>query len=558
MQTSRDPQAEAIAEQKRNWLDAVYDPLAGADTVAQTIAVAALEGKEWDLFVATQWAPLREGGSREKGNNLTFRGKLKTYRGSRLLSETPLFNQATALCAFYPTSDRPPALAVASGPTVYIYSDSNPPANFVLSPIDLTPLEAEAWNIISASNGSDQVDKSLVEALAEALRELRDGGVVQLSPQSLSLLSLEDAEERAVFAIECVRKPLCVQFQLSSAVVFLSASGLLDTGYSIVAVCRDGSIYYLNSSSCKHIVQLEAHACGLITDHGGVVVGCIDGAVYSYSMEGRKRFKMTMSAPIISMDRFDYPAKGFHGYAVALKNKEFRVYVGKNLIFLICAEDIVTALKFGPYGREPAALIMILQGGGLSIKILKRTADFSAQNSLGGTPKEQEIPIPVPKKTKLYVEQTDRERDSSKEMYQTFIRDLFRLRLHGARDYATLFRHSLNPISSTENVKVKLEINILGLGPVFLIKILIRNIGVTVIPSLILNLVPDPKLHSVKKPIIKLYYIVPGVEYTREAHISCVDDLKTSAGKIDVIISEPESERPVIMARVVVPACRSF
>ena len=41
----------------------------------------------------------------------------------------------------------------------------------------------------------------------------------------------------------------------------------------------------------------------------------------------------------------------------------------------------------------------------MTIKMWKRANDVSAVNAIAGAPKEQDQPIPVPKKTKLYVEQ---------------------------------------------------------------------------------------------------------------------------------------------------------
>ena len=38
--------------------------------------------------------------------------------------------------------------------------------------------------------------------------------------------------------------------------------------------------------------------------------------------------------------------------------------------------DTVSAMKFGRFGREDSALVMISASGALSVKILKRTAQF--------------------------------------------------------------------------------------------------------------------------------------------------------------------------------------
>jgi Bardet-Biedl syndrome 1 protein len=55
--------------------------------------------------------------------------------------------------------------------------------------------------------------------------------------------------------------------------------------------------------------------------------------------------------------------------------------------------------------------------------------------SAAGPPPEQDVPLPVPKKTKVYVDQTQRERDQAPQIHRTFQRDLCKLRLETARAY---------------------------------------------------------------------------------------------------------------------------
>lgn len=76
--------------------------------------------------------------------------------------------------------------------------------------------------------------------------------------------------------------------------------------------------------------------------------------------------------------------------------------------------DIVVAMKFGRFGREDNTLVMVSKKGALTVKILKRTAKFIAKEyeeegkvSTGSTAGK----LIVPKKTKLFVDQTMRERE---------------------------------------------------------------------------------------------------------------------------------------------------
>ncbi len=77
--------------------------------------------------------------------------------------------------------------------------------------------------------------------------------------------------------------------------------------------------------------------------------------------------------------------------------------------------DIVVAMKFGRFGREDNTLVMVSKRGALTVKILKRTAKFiareyeeEASKAASGSAAGKLI---VPKKTKLFVDQTMRERE---------------------------------------------------------------------------------------------------------------------------------------------------
>jgi Bardet-Biedl syndrome 1 protein len=95
-------------------------------------------------------------------------------------------------------------------------------------------------------------------------------------------------------------------------------------------------------------------------------------------------------------------------------------------------------MRFGSYGREENALIVIHGKGSITVKMWSRHADIDAlltSASKSGPPPEQDTPLPVPKKTKLYIEQTKRECDQASAIHRVFQRDLCKLRLETARAY---------------------------------------------------------------------------------------------------------------------------
>ena len=69
-----------------------------------------------------------------------------------------------------------------------------------------------------------------------------------------------------------------------------------------------------------------------------------------------------MPANIMALEVLDYKAKSILGVLVALSNCEVHTYLDKMHVDTMVTEDVVTAMKYGRYGREESNLIMITQG----------------------------------------------------------------------------------------------------------------------------------------------------------------------------------------------------
>lgn len=73
--------------------------------------------------------------------------RLKVYRGTGLASESTLLDLPAAVTTFLMDQNEPrtPAVAVASGPFIYVYKNLRPYFKFTLPPLDANPLEQDVW-----------------------------------------------------------------------------------------------------------------------------------------------------------------------------------------------------------------------------------------------------------------------------------------------------------------------------------------------------------------------------------------------------------------------------
>ena len=515
---------EGKQEEHALWLDAYHNPLAGVAAFSGCLELSDLHNNgDYKLLVADETS------------------KLKIFSGTDLVMESPLLDVPCAIASFYTDCNDPnhrPAIAVASGPAVYVYKNLRPFYKFYLPCVEISSVETDLW--------ANMRQKSTSAATAvEALEMAKENGV-SLSTRSLEFLSLETADERTRFIEGVKDSPLIQQtvitclavlkkdkeddtgvgyliigtennrvlildsqfqilrkVQLPAPPVFICTTGLYDVDYRIVIACRNGSISTIkNGEPLSVAIELESQICGMVRVDKSIVVGTMSNTVHAYHVKGKKQYSLYMPAAITNMAAIcQETQKGSKACIIALANGEVRVYNGKILINTVQIRDIVTGMRFGRYGREDATLIMTTVSGAVIIKILPRLANLEVQKGVQtGPPAEQSIPLKVPKKTRLYVEQTEREKQFGIEMHRVFQRDLCKLRLQTARAYVKILTDGQGPLSYTGGSSLRLTAHVQGLGPLFKIKLNIQNTGLKPLTGIPIVFTYNASIYHMKKP----------------------------------------------------------
>mmetsp|Transcript_17466 Transcript_17466/g.38031 ORF Transcript_17466/g.38031 Transcript_17466/m.38031 type:complete len:600 (-) Transcript_17466:231-2030(-) len=558
------------------WLDAWQDPVANVRAYSPCIRMADLAGDgEYRLLIADASK------------------KLKVWKGTVLQSEHNLLEPAVAIASFYSDLSTPrlPALAVAAGPFVFIYRNLRPYYKFTLPPVDIDPQEAEVW-------ADSKTDKSDPLKVVEDLLGLRDNGV-SLSSRSLDLLAIDenDTAARSAFIAEHRHQPLIQQtcitcmetiqknmeepdavsclvigtercqllildpsgtsvshkVKLPAVPVFIAVTGLLDVDYRIVVAARDGNLYTMKNGELTGMaIELESQPCGLVRTNKNIIVGCMNNTIHSFHVKGKKTYSIYLPSTIVTMELLTIQRQRMvKALLVALANGEVRVYNEKHLVSIHQTNDIPIGLRFGRFGREDNTMIMTHSSGSLSIKILPRHANLEVTGNTAGPPPEQDIPLNVPKKTKLYVEQTQREREQAIDMHRIFQRDLCKLRLSTARAYVKVLTDGQGAISYTSGSSLRLNAQVQGLGPLFKIKLNLQNTGNKPIFNVPVMLTPAP-IYQLSTTQMHIPVLLPGLLYQFEAEVQCVDH-NGAADSIHVFICSASSSVPVLSAIVKMP-----
>mmetsp|Transcript_59051 Transcript_59051/g.104958 ORF Transcript_59051/g.104958 Transcript_59051/m.104958 type:complete len:600 (+) Transcript_59051:52-1851(+) len=569
---------EVEAKKKSPWLDAWHDPVAGLSCFSAFMCLSDLTADGDHRLIMVD-----------------MKKRIRIYKGTTIQWEHKLPDVPCAVQAFYHEVGHPPlpTLAVASGHRVLIYRNFRPSMQYRLPPLEVDPTEVGIWEDLTM----EQPD---IAAGFDRLNQARENGTA-LSNQSIDLLAIEEpeaqaeyirscrpnrehllqqqtsitcmevlkqnmdeptavsmlvigTENRMVYILDSSALNLAAKVKLDAVPTFISVLGLYDVEYRITVACRDGNIYTIkNGQVLSNVIELETQPVGLVRFDKNVYVGCMDNVIHCFHFKGKKNHSIYLPCPISCMSLLQITkSRVAKALVVALSNGEVRLYNGKHLITTIHTNDVVTGMKLGTFGREEGAMVLSCKSGALLVKILQRNANLDATSVTTGPPPEQDVPLDVPKKTKLYVEQTSREREQAIDMHRTFQRDLCKLRLSTARAYVNLLGTGHGPMSSAGGAQVRLNASVVGMGPQFKIVVRVQNAGVHALNDVPVHCTTNQNLYRMPKPSFYLPLLVPQQTYMLEVPITCVNE-NGGMDSVRIFLCNARSNIPLISAVVNMP-----
>lgn len=295
---------------------------------------------------------------------------------------------------------------------------------------------------------------------------------------------------------------------LGWAPVAISSTGLWSGDGIIFVVSRDSRVGSLRKglSTITLWDKLSAPAVAIAPlTCGGVAIITMDGVLVGFSSKGRRMWRVQLPGLALDMTGLPVPQTGLSLLAISVPRIGILIYDAQYHVDTITTLEPISALKvnfymiidyflfvsincvlnlilqFGKMGQEERAMAMITINGGLCVKILKRTANFNARpgptnSSTDGTTHSRFV---IPKKTRLFVEQSIRERSEAVKIHNTFQQGQLRLRLSVAKKAQQVLRS----VDDGEANPITLEISVLGLGPTYNIRTLVTNVSDNILTS---------------------------------------------------------------------------
>ncbi|XGW23354.1 hypothetical protein V3C99_005526 [Haemonchus contortus] len=565
------------------WMSALSDEQAGVFTFAHCVCLSDMYGDGDTKLVLAH-----VGSSR-------FNMRLKVFKGVTVVGESALADMPTAVVSFYNEKVTLPALGVASGSYIRIYKNLKPFYQYNTPSAPVHKVEQEAWTKTCAKQLTPDQLFTVIQSLANEISPK------ELTPLSQTLL-VTKAEDRPAFidyyatpkyvnnlqnpstitclssipksstdnidvlvfgtergtvrAVDSQAFQIIADCRIPGIPVQIVTYGVFDIDYRIFVSTRDGQIFSIKRDQTvkeKPIITCKTHIVGFTRINKMIAVATTSHMLMFFSFAGKCLNTISLGEPIKGLELFQYAPKQFEGVLVLLES-QIRLYTHLHLLDIMKLDRPLSWMKFGPFGREEGALIVGTKDGGLLVKLFRRKASLDEKIDLNPQTKAYNIKLNIPKKTKIFIDQTVRERENVNQINQTYQRDLFLIKHHTTVAFAALAQTSATSISTDPNHSVDIAVTVNGFGPKFRITIKLSCATKTPLYNLWLSMIYTPSIYRFDQTLIPVSILMPGHFYTFTTLVECLEPEKGLTEDIRVLLIKEDKSTPIVTAIVTMPA----
>jgi hypothetical protein len=170
--------------------------------------------------------------------------------------------------------------------------------------------------------------------------------------------------------------------------------------------------------------------------------------------------------------------------------------------------------------------------------------------------KKEEGKILVPKKSVLFLDLVEREKENSFNMQNIFQNDLLRIRYKAMDSYVKMLKIGNAPQNYSSSSTIKISGFLEGLGPNFKLNLILDNSGHEPIINAVLTLDFNRKLFYFEKENIILSIIMPHVPIKYALPFKNISE-NGSSGMIKIIIMDKFKNSPLIQTTIKIPVSES-
>ncbi len=357
-------------------------------------------------------------------------------------------------------------------------------------------------------------------------------------------------ENCLIFVIDHNNKTPLLKKRIYEVPFIIETQGCYNAEHKIFVSDRGCNVYILKKDTILNKFIMPQPLVNLLIAQNNFYIGTIGNNYISYSLSGNIVFKINQPSIITCMEIYYRKSEDLNIIIIALKNKEVRFYNDKKLIIILNVHDNIFGMKYGKFQMTEDCLVLSTYSGIIMIKNFGNDIKFSEIKY--EEKKKEEGKILVPKKSVLFLDLVEREKENSFNMQNIFQNDLLRIRYKAMDSYVKMLKIGNAPQNYSSSSTIKISGSLEGLGPNFKLNLILDNSGHEPIINAVLTLDFNRKLFYFDKENIILSIIMPHVPIKYSLPFKNISE-NGSSGMIKIIIMDKFKNSPLIQTTIKVP-----
>lgn len=523
------------------------------------------------------------------GNNriifVTLEQKLVCFDGSRMTHEIVLPDFPSSICIHHngKTSSTLPLVCVGAGSSVFFYLNLRQFAKFdlplpfrsdeekslylrlsqenTLTCLDLQnelkqlksqnkPLSPPSISLLSA----DLTDPTVFHRFDKLVHEAENNDCVtclaviksNAVPEDLSTKLFVGTESNQLFLLNNNNQEIEKKWELGAPPSTIRTSGFLSGSSTVAIICRDRFLRIISNLSNQILqVSCESLPVDVAVAGGNIYVALMSKNIRIFDSSSKMIGSISFDQHIVSLASVELLDRQISLCCVAL--------IDGNVFFLERGvlysshqfENGISSVTFGKIGREPFNLLIFSNDGGIYLRSLSRLASKKKDKKRQPTSVQ---PIPVPRNSKLYLNQVNYEKEHSVEMFDAFTNSLRYLHMLTLSTYSDIIQDSaISPIED-----ITFSFTVAGMGPTFVVDLLATNTG----NNPLLDVIVFPKyqkdLFYVEPSSLNLPNLLGGSKTSGRFEVRCLDR-EGKTGPVTIFAVSPLFSSPLCSSVVQIP-----
>ena len=353
-----------------------------------------------------------------------------------------------------------------------------------------------------------------------------------------------------IYVIDHNNKTPLLKKRIYEVPFIIETQGGYNAEHKIFVSDRGCNVYILKKDIILNKFIMPQPLVNLLISKNNFYIGTIGNNYISYTLSGNIVFKINQPSIITCMEIYYRKSEDLNIIIIALKNKEVRFYNDKKLIIIMNVHDNIFGMKYGKFQMTEDCLVLSTYSGIIMIKNFGNDIKFSEIKY--EEKKKEEGKILVPKKSPLYLDLIEREKENSFHMQNTFQNDLLRIRYKAMDSYVKMLKIGNAPQNYSSSSTIKISGFLEGLGPNFKLNLILDNSGHEPIINAVLTLDFNRKLFYFEKENIILSIIMPHVPIKYALPFKNISE-NGSSGMIKIIIMDKFKNSPLIQTTIKIP-----